>query len=216
MAPTGKRVFTGAILALSLAWGLGACAPVDPASRAAPFEQVPAERVTRDYRIESFTVTVPRSLRVNEANTYYPRGDIVWRGDPRGDRHAQVKALFEAGLRRSAEAVRGSRPVRVDVLVTRFHGLSEKARYSVGGVHDISFRLRLVDSATGRPLGPVKEVQADLRALSGQAAMDADARGQTQKARIVDHLSRVFVEELTLPEGHRNAKLGLLQAINDL
>ena len=106
--------------------------------------------------------------------------------------------------------------MRVDVLVTRFHGLSEKARYSVGGVHDISFRLRLVDSATGRPLGPVKEVQADLRALSGQAAMDADARGQTQKARIVDHLSRVFVEELTLPEGHRNAKLGLLQAINDL
>jgi hypothetical protein len=169
-----------------------------------------------NVRIDSFTVNVPKSLKVNERNLYYPIGDIVWRGEPRGDRYAQVKAMFDAGLRSAATRIDGARPVRLDVQVTRFHALSEKARYTVGGVHDIDFRYRLVDVQTGLPIGPSKEINADLKALGGQAAMAAEGRGETQKSRIIAHLARVFYEELMVPGGHVTANLGLLQAINDL
>ena len=205
------------LIAAILLATLTACGSVPSATRSAmPDDTMLAAALPPDVRIESFTVTVPRSLTVNERNLYYPVGDIVWRGEPHGDRHAQVKAMFEAGLRDAAPRIEGTRPVRIDVQVLRFHSLSEKARYSVGGVHDIDFRYRLVDAATGVQIGATKELGADLKGLGGQSAMAAEARGETQKARIIAHLSRVFQEELTLPGGHVNASLGILQAINDL
>lgn len=206
------KTLTGLVLAATLT----ACGTVPTATRSAMPDSAFAGIPQPNLRVESFTVSVPRSLEVNERNTYYPRGDIVWRGDPMGDRHSQVKAMFEAGLRSASPQIDGTRAVRLDVQVTRFHALSEKARYSVGGVHDIEFKYRLVDVITGQPIGPTKDVSADLAGLAGQAAMAADARGETQKARIVAHLNRVFIEELTLPGGHQNAQLGLLQQINDL
>lgn len=205
------------LMAAILLLSLTACGSVPTTTRSAmPDDTLFGVAVPQDVRIESFTVNVPRSLKVNERNLYYPIGDIVWRGEPRGDRHAQVKAIFEAGLRDAALRVDGTRPVRLDIQVTRFHSLSEKARYTVGGVHDIDFRYRLVDITTGLPLGPTKEVNADLRALGGQAALEAEGRGETQKARIIAHLTRVMVEEFTVPGGHVTAQLGLLQVINDL
>lgn len=201
---------------LCLAITLGACAAPQSASRAAMPDETRLGTLVPDYRIDSFTVAVPRSLKVNERNTYYPRGDIVWRGDPLGDRHSQVKSIFETAFLQAAPRVQGARPVRVDVQVTRFHALSEKARYTVGGVHDISFLIRIMDAETGVQIGATKHVDADLDGLSGQAATAADAQGQTQKARLVAHLSRVLQEELTVPGGHRNAQLGILQSINDL
>lgn len=206
------KALTGLVLALTLS----ACATTPSTTRSAMPDDAVLGFSQPDVRIDSFTVSVPKSLKVNERNTYYPIGDIVWRGDPMGDRHAQVKAMFEAGLRNAAPRIEGSRAVRMDVQVTRFHALSEKARYSVGGVHDIDFKYRLVDVATGQQIGPTRDVSADLEGLAGQAAMAADGRGETQKARIIAHLSRVFVEELTVPGGYVNANLGLLQAINDL
>ena len=205
-----------ACLGLCLALALSACGSTQSASRAAMPDDTMLGFAQKDYRIDSFTVNVPRSLKVNERNTYYPIGDIVWRGDLLGDRHEQVKAIFETALRTAAPRVQGSRPVRVDVQVLRFHALSEKARFTVGGVHDISFRIRLVDAETGTQIAASKVVDADLEALSGQGATAAEARGETQKMRITTHLAQAFVNELTLPGGHQNARLGLLQAINDL
>ncbi|MFP7571424.1 DUF6778 family protein [Marivita sp. S2033] len=203
-------------LGLALMASLGACAAPNTASRAAMPDDAMLGFAQQDVTIDSFTVSVPKSLTVNERNTYYPRGDIVWRGDPIGDRHAQVREIFEAGLRNAAPRISGTRPVRMDIQVTRFHALSEKARYSVGGVHDIEFMYRLIDVTTGQQIGATQTVDADLEALAGQAAMVADARGNTQKARIVAHLGSVLVEELTVAGGHQNANLGILQAINDL
>lgn len=204
------------LMALILMGTLTACGSVPTATRSAmPDDTLLGSTLPPDVRIDSFTVNVPRSLKVNERNLYYPIGDIVWRGEPRGDRYAQVKAMFEAGLRDAAPRVDGVRPVRLDVQVTRFHSLSEKARYTVGGVHDIDFRYRLVDVNTGLPLGPSKMVNADLNGLGGQTAMEAEGRGETQKIRIIAHLSRVITEELTVPGGHVTANLGLLQAINE-
>ena len=76
--------------------------------------------------------------------------------------------------------------------------------------------MRLVDAQTGAQIAPTKVINADLRALEGQSAIAADARGETQKMRITTHLTGVFISELTVPGGHQNAQLGLLQRINDL
>jgi len=206
------KILAGLMLTITL----GACAAPNPVSRSAMPDDTMLAEAPPDVRIDSFTVSVPRSLEVNERNLYYPKGDIVWRGEPIGDRHEQVRAIFETGLRSAAPRIDGNRPVRMDVQVMRFHALSEKARYSVGGVHDIDFKYRLIDMQTGQQIGPTKDVSADLNGLSGQTAILAEARGQTQKARIIAHLSRVFADELTLPGGHVNANLGLLQKINDL
>lgn len=166
--------------------------------------------------INSVAVSVPRSLKVSERNSYLPRGDIVWRGDPIGDRHAQVQRIFEAALAREASEMKG--PVSVDLLVEvkRFHALTEKARYTTGGVHAITFDLAIRDPQTGELLVPVRTVRADLQAFGGRQAILADARGETQKVRITNHLAEVIRQELSNPEGYKNASLGFIQLLNNL
>lgn len=166
--------------------------------------------------VNSVIVHVPRSLKVSEANRYLPSGDIVWRGDPIGDRHLQVRQIFETAMSRGVGPLNGPINVDVDIEVLRFHGLSEKARYSVGGVHSITFNLALKNPDTGALLVPVRTIRADLDAFGGRQALAAEAAGQTQKIRITTHLSNVIREELTDPEGYKNANLGFMQMLNGL
>jgi hypothetical protein len=153
----------------------------------------------RDYDVVSLTVEVPRTLTVSEENVYYPGADIVWRGEPYGDRYQQVQRIFEEGMRRGADSLSGSRDVRVRVEVRRFHSLTEKARYTVGGVHSIRFVLTVTDARTGEVIEGPRLVSADARALGGAQAMAADRAGQTERVMVVDHLARVIVAELRDP-----------------
>ena len=166
--------------------------------------------------VESVTVRVPRSLKVSERNSYLPAGDIVWREDPIGDRHAQVQKIVQDALVRGASQLNGPVKVDVDVQVARFHALTEKARYTTGGVHAITFDLALKDPETGELLVPVRRIRADLDAFGGQQAINAEARGLTQKVRISNHLAEVIRQELTNPEGYKNASLGFYQLLNTL
>lgn len=211
------------MMALVVGGLVSACASPDTATRNARFVpeapklQATVPAITKSsVRIERINVSVPRTLKVSERNLYYPGGDIVWREDPIGDRHAQVKAIFEAGFAKGAAQMDGLVPVVLDVQVQRFHALTEKARYSTGGVHNIIFKMRLRDAVTGLALGEPYEVTADLAAFGGRHALAAEARGQTQKVRITDHLAEVIRQELTNPEGYKNARLGFLQAVNKL
>lgn len=209
---------------LMMLLGLGAlvsaCGGTAPVTRAAPFEPLAAEAqaptALEPVTITAINVQVPRSLKVSEANRYIPAGDIIWRGEPIGDRHAQVQALFEEAFSRTAANMVGPREVIVDVRVMRFHGLTEKARYSVGGVHNIEFDLMFRDAQTGLVLGEPRRVRADLAAFGGQQAIEADAAGQTQKVRITAHLAEVLRQEIMQPGGHQTAKLGLIQRLNKL
>jgi hypothetical protein len=153
----------------------------------------------RAYNIVVLDVTVPRSLVVSEENIYYPDADIVWRGEPPGDRHAQVQAIFEAGMGRGAATLDGDRDVRVAVEVRRFHSLTERARDRVGGVHSIRFVLTVTDARTGAVIEGPRLVSADLPAFGGSRAREAEAAGQTQTVRVTDHLARVAVAELGDP-----------------
>jgi hypothetical protein len=224
MTPTRNRIFRP-VLALAMALGLSACASVDTTSRDAPLPsalQAPTQPqaapavAASSFKVVQVAVNVPQSLRVSEANRYYPSGDIVWREDPIGDRHAQVKAIVEAGLSKGASRLDGDREVILKVSVTRFHALTEKARYTIGGVHAIQFYMTVVDAETGETLIPSHFVKADFDALGGAAAVASEARGVTQKVRITDHLAVVIQDELLKPTGYLAQNTGVIGAINQL
>lgn len=164
--------------------------------------------------VNKIIVRVPKSLKVSEANVYLPKGDIVWREDPMGDRHAQVQKIVEDAMVRGATNLNGPVNVDLDIQVKRFHALTQKARYTVGGVHAITFYLAIKHPQTGELLVPVREIEADLQAYGGKVAMMAEARGETQKVRITEHLARVIQIELTNPDGYKNATLGFYQMLN--
>ncbi|NNE51811.1 MAG: hypothetical protein HKN30_05350 [Sulfitobacter sp.] len=199
------------IAALGLGLMVSACGTVpDIASRNAPFEETapnqtyPAAPVVRtagqvqtsQIKVAKVGVNVPRSLKVSEANTFYPLGDIVWRGDPIGDRHAQIQAIYQNAVAKAAGDMRGATDVIVDIQVIRFHSVTEKTRFTVGGVHNMHFRMRVRDARTGAILLPSREIKANLEAFGGYRAMEAERKGQTQKVRVTDHLAKVIRQEL--------------------
>ncbi|RKT30384.1 hypothetical protein BXY70_2373 [Roseovarius halotolerans] len=166
--------------------------------------------VPRSVDVRNIRVSVPAELKVSEANMYLPAGDIVWREDPLGDRHAQVKAIFETAMQRGVDALpHGQVPVDLNIEVTRFHALSEKARYTVGGRHTLHFVMQLSDPETGAPYGPPRAIKANLKALGGQTALEAESKGITQKVRITEHLAQVIGEELAGQASQTTAARGL-------
>jgi hypothetical protein len=206
------------IVMLVLGAMVSACAAVDTATRNARFEPQQPEFVQTlpTMRVTEINVLVPQTLKVSERNSYYPGGDIVWRGDAIGNRHQQVKAVFDTALSQGTAQMDGIVPVRLDIRVDRFHALTEKARYTIGGVHSIVFVLQIRDLSTDLALGEPRLVKADLDAFGGQQALRAEARGQTQKVRITNHLAEVICQELSNEEGFNNPKLGLIQALNNI
>lgn len=234
------------LCALTIGVALSACGAADVVTRDAPlsnqtsagtvgFATNPADRNVRtisqraqaprtilpqailsQINVTKINVMVPTKLKVSEANRYYPTGDIVWREDPFGNRHAQVAKIVHDAMAVGTESFQGPVPVILDIQVTRFHALSEKARYTVGGVHNIAFTMVLRDAQTGAALSTPRKVETDLEAFGGQQAITAEARGLTQKIRISGHLAEVIRQEMTRPEGYKNASLGFFQLINDI
>jgi len=174
------------------------------------------EAILRQINVAKINVRVPTKLKVSEANRYYPGGDIVWREDPIGNRHAQVARIMHDAMTAGTSTFQGPVPVILDVELVRFHALSEKARYTVGGVHHIVFNMVLRDASTGAFLSEARRVETDLEAFGGQQAINAEARGNTQKVRISGHLAEVIRQQMTRPEGYKNATLGFYQLVNRL
>lgn len=210
-----------AMTLLGLALAVSGCATSNNSvMRNAPYiDEAQAEAMVAmpqpSVQIVASRVDVPRSLRVSEANSYYPKGDIVWRGDRAGDRYEQVKAIFQESIIESANQIDGQRPAILNVEVHRFHSLTEKARYTTGGVHNIEFSWFLSDAETDIPLTLPQRVRANLDAYGGQAAITAEAHGDTQKVRVTRHLTQVFVDEITSAEGWTQASYGVFDLLNE-
>ncbi len=183
-----------------LALGLGACAPVETSSRNVsldtPLLGASAQVATRDYTLTEVRATASRDLRVSERNGYYPFAQIVWRGDPIGDRYAQIETLFETAGARAATDLVGARPVVALVQVARFHGVTERTRYSVGGVYNVEFQLSIVDAETGEVIEAPRMITANLPAPGGEAAVRLEQSGQTERVRILDFLTFVLTREI--------------------
>lgn len=177
-------------------FGLSACGTIDRASRAEPIDLPMSRSQATAWTVTDVQVNVSRELRVSEANSYYPIADIVWRGDPRGNRYEQVATLMDEGLSAGVAQLRGGRPVILRIDVKRFHSVTEKVRYTVGGTHSIKFDMVVVDAQTGVPLTERRRIKADINALGGQEAIEAESRGITQKTRIRAHLADLIRREL--------------------
>lgn len=162
-----------------------------------PLETSRAAVAASPYNVRKINVDVPRSLSVSEANAYFPRADIVWRGDPFGDRHAQVARIMQSGLEKGTGALRGRTPVVLDIRLQRFHALSDKARYSFGGVHNIVFAMQIRSAATGQVVQPWRLINAEFPAAGGTAAIEEERRGLTQKVLIERRLAQVIQYELS-------------------
>jgi hypothetical protein len=148
--------------------------------------------VSRTWRLADVRVEVPRTLTVSEAKSLLPKADIVWREDPLGDRHAQVDTIMTDAVRRGASGLKGSRPVVIDVTVSRFHALTFEAeqRGPNWGVHNIQFSAQVSDARTGEVLVPATVIRAELPALSGQQMREARQKGVTQKSMITNHVAK--------------------------
>lgn len=197
---------------MALALGLSACAQVDMPSRRATADlpMLPTQmnlltdtsgaRVLHSqYDVEAVNIVVPTDLKVSEANAFYPRADIVWRGEPRGDRYAQVSAIFSEAISRGTASMGAGRQVAVDVEVVRFHCLTEKTRYTVGGTHSLKFQLTVRDVLTGEVIDGPRLVVADIAAAGGSRAIAEDEAGRTQRVVVVERLAEVIRRELSAP-----------------
>lgn len=197
----------GKIAAGALVLSLGACAGGQPVARstgtaplgyAAIGEVPPGQAVLAPrYSVQGVRVEVPRDLSVSEANLFYPVADIVWRGEPRGDRYAQIHTIFLEAFGFGTTGMKQGPEVIVEARVRRFHALTEKTRYTVGGVHSIRFDLTVKDAATGAILDGPRFVIADVRATGGSRAVADEQSGRTQRVVIVEALSQTIRRELS-------------------
>lgn len=149
------------------------------------------------YDVKAVTVSVPSKLRVSEANMFYPIADIVWRGEPLGNRHGQVKAIFEEAAAKATGTMREGPSVVVSLEVQRFHSVTEKTRYTVGGVHDLKFVLTVTDADTGLVLDGPRLVHAEAKAAGGARAVAEEQMGRTQRVVIVERLVASLRQELS-------------------
>lgn len=168
------------------------------------YTPVPPDQA-RTWRLAEVRVNVPQSLKVSEAKTLLPSADIVWREDPLGDRHEQVGKIIEAAVLRGARGLRGSRPVIIDVTVTRFHALTFEAELSNSdwGVHNVDFTAQVVDARTGEVLLPATPIRAETPAFSGAKMKALRAKGQTQKSIITAHVAATVAGWLGLGPDNR-------------
>ncbi|MBO6853383.1 MAG: hypothetical protein JJ872_06410 [Marivivens sp.] len=188
------------IALLTLALGIAGCTTtVDTASRATPLDMpltADAGSFQRSYAVQDVQVMVPESLSVSEANSYYPIADIVWRGDLFGDRHQQIELMFENAASLGAETLEGDIPVIVQVVISRFHGVTERTRFSVGGSYHMVFDMTVLNAETGVVIEGPRTIDLNLAAPGGQAAIELERMGQTEKVRVTTFLTQQLYQEL--------------------
>ena len=195
---------------LAMVMGLSACATGPDVTRSSQTQMTLATQGRADavaseirqvlaaqYDVEDIRISVPSKLKVSEANMFYPVADIVWRGEPIGNRHAQVMSIFKEAMDRGTYTMTTGRKVLVDVEVTRFHSVTEKTRYTVGGTHSMRFNLTVRDAVTGLVIDGPRLVAADAKAAGGAQAVAEEQMGRTQRVVVVERLANAIRAELS-------------------
>ncbi|MCU0817027.1 MAG: hypothetical protein MUF74_11320 [Cypionkella sp.] len=200
-----KALFLSLLTALTLA----GCASTDPVSRSvqdmtlatrgdAPGLQMPIVMAPR-YDVRDIRIAVPGELRVSEANVFYPIADIVWRGEARGNRHEQVARIFQEAASAATSGMASGPAAVVEIEVSRFHSVTEKTRYTVGGTHAMHYILTVRDAQTGAVLDGPRDVVASVRAAGGAQAVAEDQMGRTQRVVVIERLTQSLRDELSAP-----------------
>lgn len=144
-----------------------------------------AAKEVASWRVRDVRVVIADEVRVsNNPNISKPPEEIVWWGDPRGDRKEQVSAIMKRATQDGASFLKGRNQVQVELHLQRFHALTPKARSrELAGWHDIQFSM-FVRDLQGNVLARSGTIDAGFVGLQGEKAREAVARGQTQKVRI--------------------------------
>lgn len=181
-----RRTFIATFVTLGLA---GCSLPMTQRSAPRPV-------MDRSYDLREFRFQAPSDLKVSESESYYPTADVVWRGDPQGPRVSQIRDMFEYAVDRNRGVVVGRRPIDLEVALVRFHGVTNRTRYSVGGVYNIVFDLTVRDAMTGAVIEPTRRVVGNLDAPGGEEAVRLEQSGQTEKVRVRDFLTGFLRSQL--------------------
>lgn len=150
------------------------------------------------YRVTEVDVTVPPELTVSEANGIKPRADILWQEEPLGDRYAQVDAILTEAIEQGVAGMDGTRAVKIEAVVTRFHALTKRTRYTYGGDHEIWMVMSVRDAETGELLEPGRLIGFDSWVSPDQALAD-EAQGIFQRDEITALVSDMIRNDLTQP-----------------
>ncbi len=175
-----------ALLGLA-ALGVSACSTVpnvDVTQNITIPGSLPTQAFAADWNVQEIDIRVPVELEVSEANTLKPGADIVWREDPIGNRHEQVQAIMFEAMEFALRPLDGTTPVIVEIEMTRFHALSERARYTIGGEHEVEFLFTVRHAETGQPLTGPRPIDLTFRALGGSRAIASERQGIFQRDRI--------------------------------
>lgn len=180
---------TRTIVALLACFVLSGCVSTFSVDYDAP---VPVE-VSRKWTVQNIIVNVPDSLTVAEApSRLVPDADIVWHGDPPGNRRAQVARIVERGASVGVAGLTGNQPVVLELTVQQFHGVTPAAlSRAPAAVHNIAFAARFV-TPRGEPITKPVNLRADLDAIVGVAAILAAQQGNTQKYRVTNNIAKVI------------------------
>ena len=176
------------------ALGVSACSQpsrVDVMQNVTLPSRLAAQAQAADWQVTQIDVTVPETLSVSEANSIKPRADIVWREDPPGNRHQQVQAVVQEAMDFALDPLtgEGATPISVEVELIRFHALTERTRYTIGGEHEIEFIFTVRHGETGEALTGPMPVDLTFRALGGSRALEAEAQGIYQRDRIQSQIT---------------------------
>ncbi len=181
-----RRSMFVAPLLLALA---GCGVPIGQSSEPRPLMQ-------RDYDLRELRFSAKDDLIISEREGYYPTADIVWRGDPLGPRVDQIGAMFQEATRRNRTIISGRQPIDIEVTLIRFHGVTNRTRYSIGGIYNVVFELAVRDASSGTLIEPPRRVVGNLDAPGGERAVRLEESGQTQKVRVTDFLTGLLRSQL--------------------
>lgn len=153
---------------------------------------VPVE-ASRNWTVSDVIVSVPDDLTVVEApSRLAPDADIVWHGDPPGNRRAQVARILERGAEIGVAGLNGPQPVILQLSLQQFHGVTPAAvSIAPAAVHNIAFSARFL-TPRGEPLTKPVNLRADVDAIVGVAAILATQQGNTQKFRVTNRIATVI------------------------
>ena len=96
-------------------------------------------------------------------------------GHPAPGSYAQFGAILLAAATDANTPMVQGRPVTITLTLTKFHALTEKTRYTVGGVHSMHFLMTVRDVETRAILQGPRLIVADVHGAGGARAMATTA-----------------------------------------
>ena len=153
------------------------------ASCGAASNSAPGTGAAAAWKIADSQIRFGPDISPTATGTDY-NSNFVWDGYSGGNRKRQVVGLFRTAIADVAGAQSGSQPVKLNVVVTKFHAITGPAQTWCCGKHNIVADLEVVDPESGTVLAAQPGVYLGTVALGGIPGIIANAAGNDQITRV--------------------------------